>query len=69
MISRAVIYVDDDPKVVVDSETGLTCPELDDPETPGADVEMIRMNLETAFNELFPENSVEVRFPEFGECS
>jgi len=69
MISRAVIYVDDDARIVVDSETGLTSPELDDPETPGVDVEMIRMNLEAAFNELFPEHTVEVRFPEFGECS
>lgn len=69
MISRVVIYVDDEPKIVVDSETGLTSPAMDDPETPGADVEMIRMNLEAAFNELFPEHSVEVRFPEFGECS
>lgn len=69
MISRTVIYVNDEPKVVVDSETGLTSPELDDPDAPGADVEMIRMNLEAAFSELFPENSIEVRFPEFGECS
>ena len=69
MISRAVIYVNDEPKVMVDGETGLTSPELDDLDAPGADVEMIRMNLEAAFNELFPEHTVEVRFPEFGECS
>ena len=69
MILRAVIYIDDIPKINIDSETGLICPDVETEEDPGYDVEQIRLVLDAAFRELFPANSIEVRFPEFGECS
>jgi hypothetical protein len=69
MITRAVIYIDDEPRINIGSESGLTSPELEIEEDPGYDVDQIRFNLESAFHGLFPESSIECRFPEFGECS
>jgi len=76
MITKAVVFVDDEPWADVtgqclDSYQSGTCRENEDDELesdPGVDMDVLRTVLQTAFSDVCPGHSVEVLFPELNEC-
>jgi len=75
MITKAVVFVDDEPWADVSGQcldsyqSGTFRDEDDELESdPGIDIDVLRTVLQAAFAEVCPGHNVEVLFPELNEC-
>lgn len=65
-ITVAIVFVDGTPMARIEADCLVAC--ALEGETSGADLDCNRRALEQAFSEIHDGSSVEVLFPELGEC-